>query len=182
MSVPRVMVHPVMHFLIPFQDDGHDKKHHSKKQLDWALSYEEMQARLECERKKTHQLNEDLRAAKSDGDRIKSACKEVAKKPPQMAQTNHNIPHRFQKQTNLRTPKVKGGKGGSMKCAVCTTSIAFGRTASVCKFCNRTVHPACEAHAPKDCGLSNDLAMVLKSRDGIHQNFYNFSIFFLNRL
>ena len=50
-----------------------------------------------------------------------------------------------------------------MKCAVCDSSIAFGRSASVCKFCGRTVHPHCEAAAPKDCGLSSDLASILKS-------------------
>ena len=43
------------------------------------------------------------------------------------------LSHRFQKQTNLQTPKVKGGKVASMKCAVCDSSIAFGRSASVCK-------------------------------------------------
>ena len=56
---------------------------------------------------------------------------------------------------------MKGG--ASMKCAVCDSSIAFGRSVSVCKFCNRTVHPTCEAAAPKDCGLSSDLASILKS-------------------
>ena len=59
------------------------------------MSYEEMQARLEREREKTRTLNEELRAAKCpDGDKIKTAVKEAAEKPPNMAQTNHNIPHR----------------------------------------------------------------------------------------
>ena len=48
-----------------------------------------------------------MRAAKADGGRIRSACKEVAENPPQVAQTKHNIPHRFSKQTNLKTPKVR---------------------------------------------------------------------------
>ena len=59
------------------------------------MSYEEMQARLDRERERTRQLSEELRAAKCpDGDRIKTAVKEAAAKPPNMAQTNHNIPHR----------------------------------------------------------------------------------------
>ncbi len=59
--------------------------------------------------------------------------------------------------------QVKGGGVGGVRCDVCSANVAFGRTVSVCKFCDRTVHPGCEAEAPKDCGLSSDLALVLKS-------------------
>ncbi len=65
------------------------------------------QARLDRERERARQLEDELRAAKADGGRIRSACKEVAENPPQVAQTKHNIPHRFSKQTNLKTPKVR---------------------------------------------------------------------------
>ena len=53
------------------------------------------QARLDRERERTRQLSEELRLARCpDGERISAAVKEAAAKPPNMAQTNHNIPHR----------------------------------------------------------------------------------------
>ena len=53
------------------------------------------QARLDRERERSRQLSEELRLARCpDGERISAAVKEAAAKPPNMAQTNHNIPHR----------------------------------------------------------------------------------------
>ena len=61
-------------------DSSSEKKHHGKgggrgqhnppPKLEWAMSYEEMQARLDRERERTRQLSEELRTAKCpDGDR-----------------------------------------------------------------------------------------------------------------
>ncbi len=76
----------------------------------------------------------------------------VKQKP--VAETAHAIPHRFHKQTHLKA---------GQKCSVCQGSLPLMRAVSVCKFCHRHVHVDCEDGAGADCGLSTDLALVLKS-------------------
>ncbi len=71
------------------------------------------------------------------------------------AETAHSIPHRFQRQTNMRRP--------NLKCSVCLSTVSLCRTVSTCRFCGRVVHPACENAAEADCGLTGELALVLKS-------------------
>lgn len=137
------------------------------------MSYEEVTAQLEREKNKVRQMQEELlrRKKSSAGDQIaavaaaarecrtpaakplrEKAAKDLANKNP-VAETGHAIPHRFQKQTTMKV----------QKCSVCFGHILFCSTMCVCKFCHRVVHPSCEINVGQDCGLSSDLALMLKT-------------------
>jgi predicted nucleic acid-binding Zn-ribbon protein len=122
-----------------------------------AMPYEELQELLVKEQSRIKRLEEDVqrlrqeKVAATAGD---SKKRSESKLPPLLVttKTQHAIPHRFHKQTNMKS---------GLKCFVCQSGITLLTSSSACRFCGRVVHPACEASAPKDCGLPTDLAKVL---------------------
>ncbi len=134
-----------------------------KPPLEWAMSYEEVQEELDRERGRSRQLAEELKQARTramseaaSAPLEESAVRELALRRP-VAQTAHAIPHHFHKVTHMKA---------GQKCPVCTGSLPLCRAVSQCKFCHRVVHVGCEDGAGADCGLSSDLALVLKSNAG----------------
>ncbi len=131
--------------------------------LEWAMSYEEVHGQLDRERERNRQLIDELRQArnKATADAAAAPLEEedvhdLARRRP-VAETAHEIPHRFHRQTNMQR---------RLSCPVCLGTLPLCRAVSACRFCPRVVHVGCEEGAPKDCGLSSDLALVLRSNAG----------------